>query len=270
MQQEYIAAVRSKIEADDRLAAAWLEGSFGRGTADRYADIDLHLLLAPADLEPFTANVERWLSTIQPVVLCTRLFDGRLVNVLTAAGLRVDLVLHSEASVTLDPSKTRVLITKGEHLLFASGTPPHISGNAELLQQQSNEFWRCIALLPSVVGRNELIAGWIGLSVETQILTDMIMTGYGIVRDRGVKNLNQFLPAELRESIEAALSMQGLSPATLAKAHLGLARIMQQHGRILAERHGYAYPSELETAVLRYVAAELVLLGIQASVDPPT
>ena len=111
---------------------------------------------------------------------------------------------------------------------------------AQRLERQTQEFWRCIALLPSVVGRQELLTAFLGLSVETNLVTDMILTGYGIARDHGVKNLNQFLPPELRQALEAALSVHGLSATSLTKAHLALARIVQQQGRLIAAEHQYA------------------------------
>ncbi len=99
------------------------------------------------------------------------------------------------------------------------------------------------------------------------IVTDLILTGYGIARDRSVKNLNQFLPPDLRQAIEAALSLHGLSPTSLTKAHLGLARIVQQQGRIIADKHEYAYPDRLEEAVLNCVSNELALRGLNEGVD---
>ncbi|MEI2776454.1 MAG: nucleotidyltransferase domain-containing protein [Tetrasphaera sp.] len=37
--------LQAQLAADPQVRAAWLAGSFGRGIADRYSDIDLHLLL---------------------------------------------------------------------------------------------------------------------------------------------------------------------------------------------------------------------------------
>lgn len=263
MHQAYIEAVTSKATADRRIKAAWLEGSFGRGTPDRYSDLDFHFLLADADLLDFKADAEAWLGSIQPVVLFNLLFDGKMVNALTQNGLRIDIWLHTEAAATLDPSKARVLTNKGDYIhLVRAPRSIDAGATAQILERQTKEFWRCIALLPSVVGRNELITACIGLTVETTLLTDIILTGYGIKRDRGVKNLNQFLPADVRQAIELALSMDGLSPASLTKAHLALARIMQQQGRKIAAEHRYTYPGELEAAVLRYVSSELALLSM--------
>ena len=46
MHQEYLKAFVDKADSDGRILAVWLEGSFAKGTADRYSDIDIHLLVA--------------------------------------------------------------------------------------------------------------------------------------------------------------------------------------------------------------------------------
>lgn len=267
MHDEYLAALTTKIKADDRIKVAWLEGSFGRGNADRYADLDVHLLLAEAALEPFKANAETWLSAIKPLVLFQWLFDGMLINALTEDGLRLDLVLHAGDTITLPGGEARVLVDKAHCIQWEQHAPPKPTANIQALESQPKEFWRCIALLPAVVGRNELITGFMGLTVEANLLVDVMLTGYGIVRERGVKNLNQFLPTEIRQALEATLEMDGLTPASLAQAHLRLSGIMQQHGPRIAAKHGYAYPAELEAAVLRYVHAELALLGLDTNLN---
>ena len=261
MHDEYLHALAAKLEADDGIKAAWLEGSFGRGNADRYSDLDIHLLLAQDHVEAFRANAASWLSVIQPLVLFNVLFDGKMINALTENGLRIDLWLHAGDTITLVEGKASVLVDKAHCVRWKQSTTTTDSAtDVRALEQQTKEFWRCIALLPSGVGRNELITCFMGLTVQTNLLVNIILAGYGIARDRGVKNLNQFLPPDIRQALEGALSMNGLTPVSLAHAHLDLARIMQQHGPIIATKHAYTYPAELEAAALRYVRQELALL----------
>ncbi len=264
MQEEYIQALLSQIETDGRIKAAWLEGSFGRGNADRYSDLDIHMLLDESGLPDFTAGIEAWLSTIQPLVLFTLLFNDRMVNALTQDGLRLDVWLHSGKSVSVDSAKTRILFQTGNAVQYdRMAEPGDPAAVAKVLLRQTKEFWRCISLLPPVVGRKELIVSFAGLMVETNILTDVLISGYDIARDSGVKRLNAFLPDHTQQSIEDALLMQDLSQVSLAEAHMKLARIMTEHGRTIAAKHSYAYPDELEAAVLGYVYKELALLGIR-------
>ena len=226
MHDEYLTLLERQIENDNRIMAAWLEGSLGRGNADRYSDIDLHLLLTDTGLDSFRAGAEQWLAAIHPLVLLNIMFDGKMINGLTVDGLRLDIWLHTAEHVTVDPARVRVLRDPGRRLHF------------EPVQQ-----------------------------VEINLLSDILMAGYGVARDRGVKNLNAFLPLDTRLEIEQAISMQGLTPSNLAKAHLALAAVAQTHGRAVAARHHLDYPHELERAVLDYVRKELVMLHLDFVVE---
>lgn len=263
LQQQYLATFAAKLETDRRVRAMWLEGSFGRGNADRYSDLDIHLLLADEALDGFRAAAQTILASVRPLVLFNLMFEGRMVNALTVDGLRLDVWLHTGPSKAVDPAKAQVLFTQPGALAFESAAPAaNAATTAAHLERQIKEFWRCIALTPAVASRAELITGFMGLVVETNLLADLFLTSHGIVRDRGVKNLNQFLPAEYRRQIEAALAFDGLSVASLAHAHLALADILRSEGPAMAQAHGFHYPAELEAAVLRYVHAELEHIGL--------
>lgn len=242
----------AQIQGDPRIRAAWLEGSFGRGDADAYSDIDLHVLLQAADLAAF--QVEAWLAAVRPLLLCTTLFDGKMINALTAEGVRIDLWLHAGERAVVQPGKVRVLYDPDRLADFAAPTAqPGEKAVAAELEAQIKEFWRCIALLPVVIGRDEKIVSFLGLSVEVGILTNVLIKGYRVERDAGVKKLNAFLSANTRTQIEGALALEGLTSSSLIRAHLALAGIMQMHGPVIAQTHEFAYPAALEEVVLRLV-----------------
>ena len=259
MQHEFLGDVQEKLAGDPQVRAAWLTGSFGRGVADRYSDIDLHLYLH--DVAAFRTGAREWLEALRPLVLYKLLFDGQMINALTVEGLRIDIWLHTDPP-TLDPAKVKVLLDRDGALQLASSpeTAPDSAQVAANLLAQIEEFWRCIALTPTVIGRRELLVAFTGLNVELALVADILMTGYGQPRDRGVKVLNTFLGDERRAELEAALDLQGLNSASLVVAHMALAGIVRTHGPILAVRHGFAYPQALEEAVLRYVAQELQMV----------
>ena len=259
MQHEFLGDVQEKLAGDPQVRAAWLTGSFGRGVADRYSDIDLHLHLH--DVAAFRAGARTWLEALRPLVLYKLLFDGQMINALTVEGLRIDIWLHTDPP-TLDPAKVKVLLDRDGALQLASSpeTAPDSAQVAANLLAQIEEFWRCIALTPTVIGRRELLVAFTGLNVELALVADILMTGYGRPRDRGVKVLNTFLGDDRRAELEAALDLQGLNSASLVVAHMALAGIVRTHGPILAVRHGFAYPQALEEAVLRYVAQELQMV----------
>ena len=257
MQHEFLANLQVKLAADPQIRAAWLGGSLGRGQGDRFSDVDLHLLLVDPTL--FRSTAYSWLETFAPLVLFKWMFEGQMIHALTAAGLRVDLWLHDQP-LPLVEGTVAVLWDRDGSLTIVADEPPRAPDPAALragLLAQIEEFWRCIALLPAVIGRNESLVAFGGLNVELNLVVELLLTGYGQRRERGAKVLNPYLGDERRGELEAALQLQGLHSQSLVLAHLALADVVRRHGRQLAERHGFVYPAPLEEAVLRYVASEL-------------
>ena len=83
---------------------------------------------------------------------------------------------------------------------------------------------------------------------------------YEIMAPRLYRTCRRYLKKE--EEIEEALALEGLTLNSLVHAHLALARIVQEEGRLLAARHGFDYPVELETAALNYTMQELAAIGL--------
>ena len=76
MQNQFINALTDTAKADPRIRAAWLAGSFGKGIADRWSDVDAHLLIDPAHSDDFQAGVRGWLEALRPLVLFRLMFGG--------------------------------------------------------------------------------------------------------------------------------------------------------------------------------------------------
>jgi hypothetical protein len=266
LQSAFLTGLQPVVENDGRIRAAWLEGSLGRGDADRYSDIDLHLLIDAPQIEPFRTGAEQWLEAISPLVLYRLLFNGGMINALTTDGLRIDIWLHDGQTAELAAARSTVLYETPSSIVYVSNTPATIPDLGPALEVQICEFWRCIALTPSVVGRDELLVSLSGLGLEVKLLTDILVDGYEAPRDSGVKKLNAFLPGETREALESALHRIEMTQRSMAASHLQLAAILREHGPIIAERQSFAYPHELEQAVLAHVAYELKLIGISSDI----
>lgn len=268
MHQEYLETFADKAASDVRVLGAWIEGSFATGTADRYSDIDLHLLVAEENKETFQQGLKSWLSDIQPLVLFKDTFPGQMITCITTAGLRVDVWLHPGDTITVERTKARVLSATEGCIQFKETCRDEKSKDVSLvLKQHFNEFWRVLAILPTVLGRAEYIAGSMGTTFAVMSLTEVLIIGSGNQRDRGVKNINAFVPQTLREEIEDALTMQSIDRAGIAKAHLRLAAIMQREGPDIAKQHGVVYPLALEKTVLSYISRELQILGLPNCLD---
>ena len=263
-QDRYIDALAAKAEADPRIRAAWLAGSFGKETADRWSDVDAHLLIDRAALEEFREDVETWLAAIRPLVLMRMMFNGRMVNAMTDEAMRLDVWLHDEDRAELTLGESRVLY-EDEGTLAWQPHPGDVltpAAAAELLGKGIPEFWRCVAMLPVVVGRAEKLVGAAGNSIILLLLTDVLCAASGRRRDRGVKALNDFLLPDHLQRVEEAVSLANLPLEDAARFPLRLARIMRDCGPAICLQWQVAYPCALEEAVLRYLNQELRSLGL--------
>lgn len=268
MHQEYLKAFADKAALDSHILAAWLEGSFAKGTADRYSDIDIHLLVAEEKKQTFQQGLESWLSDIQSLVLFKDTFPGQMTTCITTAGLRVDVWLHPGDTITLERAKVHLLSAAEGCIQFKeAGRDQESKDVSSVLNQHFNEFWRVLSILPTALGREEYISGFMGTTFAVMSLIEILIIGSGNQRDRGIKNINAFLPQVLREEIEEALTMPSINREDIAKAPLRLTAIMQRYGPDIAKQHGVVYPLALEKAVLNYISKELQILGLSGCLD---
>ncbi len=268
MHQEYLKAFADKATSDVRILGTWLEGSFAKGTTDRYSDIDIHLLVAEENKETFQQELESWLSDIQSLVLFKDTFPGQMMTCITTAGLRVDVWLHTGDTITLERPNVHLLSAVEGCIQFKeAGRDRESKDVSSVLKQHFDEFWRVLAILPTVLGREERIAGFMGTTFVVIPLTEVLIIGSGNQKDRGAKNINAFLPQVLREEIEEALTLQSIDRESIAKAHLRLTAIMQRYGPDIAKQHGVVYPLALEQAVLNYISRELQILELSDCLD---
>lgn len=269
VQNNFIDALTAKAEKDPRIRAAWLAGSFGKGVADRWSDVDAHLLVESSARDEFSARAEAWLETIRPLVFARRLFGGKMVNAMTDEALRLDVWMHDDLCADVTEGETRLLYAEQGALNWQPqpGEALTPSAAAAELQRAVPEFWRCIAMLPVALGRDEKLIGAAGNFLILLLLTDVLSVGGGRRRDRGVKALNGFLLPHYRRLAEDATFLKELSHLELARFQLRLARAMRENGPAICEQWEVAYPLPMEQTALRYVAQELRSLGLACALD---
>lgn len=268
-QSRYIDALAAEAEADPRVRAAWLAGSFGKGKGDRWSDVDAHLLIEASALDGFSNDAETWLAQIRPLVFVRRMFDGRMINAITDEAMRLDVWLHADGPAKVAEGETRVLYAEAGALSWQLSAGEELTPEAAAaeLNRAVPEFWRCVSMLPVPLGRDEKLVCAAGNFLILMLLTDVLSVAGGRRRDRGVKALNDFLPTRFRRLAENATHFNELSLEELARFQLRLVRIMQKHGPAICAHWGVEYPHAMEEAVLRYVRQELRYLWLAAPLE---
>lgn len=146
--------IEAELWGDERVVAAWLGGSFGRGTTDEWSDIDLHVVIRNDDVAEWLAERDDlYVHLGHPVMTLPSSASekGDYQGVLFSGPLFFDLVVHPVSIAERDPDT---------HLLFERVTVP-VRAIADLdgeerqanLQHNLDFFWAMTPIALKYIGR---------------------------------------------------------------------------------------------------------------------
>jgi predicted nucleotidyltransferase len=258
---DLIEAVTARLrDAHPPVRALLLVGSFGRGTADRFSDVDLLAAVERDQHERFTASWRAVLEAIAPVVFWNQRAsgDGVLINAVSEAWLRCDLaVVTPDAFAARTRDAVTVLFDRdglSERMpLHRSPARPRPARLFHLVQ----EFIRVLGLLPVVAGRGEWVTGaGSGIGHLREHLTSLLIEEQGIADPGGALHLSRVLTPERYEVLQRLPFPQPERSEVIA-AHAAYARAFMPRARKLAAAQGVLWPEAFEAATLRHLRDEL-------------
>jgi hypothetical protein len=147
------------LEADGRVVAAWLAGSFGRGEEDAYSDLDLVAVVAPPHADSLCARPWRSAGRTTPERLALiRRLGGRRTPVVVhdahanapAGGTHTNVTFDDATQLDLTlvplacarrPAESLVLFERVPVLAEAPPAPEPLGQRRELAAQRMALFW---------------------------------------------------------------------------------------------------------------------------------
>ena len=255
-QQAVITRAQTMLPDDERILGVYLIGSYGAGEADRFSDVDVHLVVTDESLGWFEENWADGLRTIAgPTVLADRIpgLIGGLA--ITPDWLHVDLVIHPRASFDrCQYDGVRVLFDR-DGTLFPDGDQPRTEGRPGTPywpQQAVNLFFYFLGNLVTVLGRDERIVANQGVGAVRDQLIALMLAERGVRRTGGIKRLNAYLSAEQRAALEA-IPAAGTDPADIIAANQYICREFIRRGTALAKTTGEPWPQDFVDATLAHL-----------------
>jgi predicted nucleotidyltransferase len=234
-------------QADERVVAAFLGGSYATGKADSYSDLDLDLITADDAYEDFLKECPTFISLLGEPLLVE---DFDLPNnffFIFSDGTEVELAVGCESHfnhIQRGPYKT--LLDKKGVLAGAvfSGEEIDPTEQTETLRRLLYWFWHDLSHFIAAMGRRKL---WWGHG-QLEILRGQCVN---LLR---LQN-NFSAPAEGYEKIEKAVPIEQLAPLqatfcpleqnAMLRAGLDIVRFYQEIAPPLAQAHGLPYPERL-------------------------
>jgi len=238
-------------QADERVVAAILGGSYARGTADAYSDLDFGLITTDEAYEDFLAGREAFIRRLgEAVFLEDYNGDGAdFVFFFFSDGTEGELGLGRESHFThIHAGPYRVLLDKKGILAGSvfSRHEPALAEQVETLRRLIYWFWHDL--------RHHFI---------TPMAHGQIWSAYGALEDLrltcvNLARLRENFSAEAEgyEKVEQALPVEQLAPlqttfcalerGAMLSAALVIVQFYQELAPALARAHGITYPADLD------------------------
>ncbi len=255
-QQSVIERAQELLPRDDRILAVYLIGSYATGAADRFSDVDVHLVVTDDSTEWFKEHWDDVLRELAgPTVLADRL-PGLIGGLgITADWLHVDLIAHPLAAFDrFQYDGVRVLFDRDGTLFPEGDLAPKGGKPGEPYWPAANVnlFFYFLGNLVTVLGRDERIVGNQGVGVVRDQLIALMLAERGVRRNSGVKRLNAFLSDEQRATLES-VPAAGTDLADIIAANQYICRQFITRGTALAERTGAEWPQEFVDVTLAHL-----------------
>jgi predicted nucleotidyltransferase len=265
----YQAAIRHFVAAcqdDERVIAAFLGGSYARGAADAYSDLDLYLITSDEGYASFVAERQVFMQRLgTPLFLKDFTNYGfDLILFMLADGTEGELGL-SRAShfIHIHSGPYTVLLDKQGILagaVFPLAGPPEAE-QLETLRDHLQWFGHDLSHFITALGRGQLWAAAGALEGLRRACVNLARLRHDFTAPAdGYEKLEQALPIE--QLAPLAPTFVPLEPAALFRAAVVIVRFYQDLAPPLARTYGLPHSAELDALMTARLTALGQALGL--------
>ena len=250
-QQAVLDRFVAACEADDRVVAAILGGSYARGAADEYSDLDLSLITTDAAYEEFRAGREAFIRRLGEPLFVETFNDPHVIFFILADGTECELGAAPESAFTHIQSGPYIVLVDKRGIVDGAGfswSKPDPAEQRETLRRQIAWFWHDLSHFTAAIARGQL--WWAYGQLEILRLACV-----------NLARLRQNFSAEADgyEKVEQAVPVAQLSPlpatccplerGAMLHAALIIVRFYRDLAPHLARTHGIPYPDHLDRVI---------------------
>jgi len=260
-QADLIAEITKMLSGVERIGSAFLGGSFGRGEADDYSDVDVYVVVSRAeDIPTVVTGLAIDVEKVCPILFSNVLTNGRTINSITMDWLRFDLTIVSRAELVhfaRDPLKALFDRLDVQATLPAAAERRR-NLSSEALLDIINEFIRVLGLSVVVNGRDDLIVAQTGTNLLRDMLIRIMVLENGPQPQRGVLALKRNLTQHQIVTLHGLPSLEATWSSIFGRTQV-IAEQFFPRARMLAQELGAAYPVEFERVTLAHLKDKLGL-----------
>lgn len=241
----------ASCRADERVVAAFLGGSYARGAADEYSDLDLYLITTDEAYEDFYAGREAFMRLLGEPLFIEDFGIPNIIFYVLADGTEGELGLGRESEFThIHSGPYQVLLDKKNMLasVVFRGHEPDPAEQTETLRRLVYWFWHELSHFITALSRNQL--WWAHGQLDelrhycvklARLRHDFLDAEAG---DEGYFKLEKAIPVSQLAPLQATFCP--MEKEAMLHAAFVIVRYYQELAMELAQKHGLAYPEKLE------------------------
>ncbi len=235
-------------QADERVVAAILYGSYARGAADAYSDIDLGLITTDEAYEDFNASREAFLRLLGELVFLEDFNLPHIVFFIFSDGTEGELSLGRESQFNHNHGGPYRILLDKKNILAGAAFPrdhPAQAEQNETLRRLVSWFWHDLSHFITAMGRGQLWWAYGQLEELRRYCVNLarLRQNFSVEAD-GYEKVEQAIPVEQLSSLQATCCP--MEQAAMLQAALVIVRFYQELAPPLAQAHGITYPADLE------------------------
>lgn len=256
-QQQLIAAVVAPMDIEP-VRGLFLAGSYGRGTADQWSDVDFIAVAADGQERAVAEHWKRVLPQITPIVFWNELPRGVIVlNAISEEWLRCDLTVgaHKDFGMRAKNTVKPLIDRDGIYAALPDALPPR-QPDAGTVRYLIHEFIRMLGLLPVGAGRGEYVTMVLGVGMLRGHLETLLMQDVTAPDPGGILHQSKLLSSEQMALLHSLPYPKPERDALIA-ANFAIAREFMPRARTMAERLGIEWPEVFEAATRKRLALTL-------------
>ena len=253
--QEFVARFVKACELDDRIVAAFLGGSYAKGYADSFSDVDVCVITTDAAFAEFFSKREAFLQSLGNLVFLEDFGNPNIAFYIFADGTEGELNFASEGHLDrIHSGGFKTLLDKKGILTDAGFPEPEADPSRQLQELRGNVygFWHEMSHFITAMGRGHLWWARGQLEALRSICVNL------------ARLQHNFMDADVGEEpyfkIENAMKVEALAPLgptfcpmekdAMLKAAQVILQLYAETAQPLAQTHAIPYPSELAMVML--------------------
>jgi predicted nucleotidyltransferase len=241
-------------QADERVVAAFLGGSYARGTTDEYSDLDFYLITTDEAYDDFFAGREAFLRLLGEPVFLEDFHDYGfdMVFFIFSDGTEGELDLGRESHFHhIHGGPYRVLLDK-KRILAGAVFPWHEPAQAEQIERLRSLiywFWHDLSHhFITSMARGQIWSAYSALEQLRLICVNLARLRQNFeAESEGYEKVEQAIPVEQLSPLQATFCP--LEQGAMLQAALVIVRFYQDLAPLLAETHGIPYPADLDRVI---------------------